>query len=394
MATQLYHQNAILMAKTETNYGVDSAPTAASNAYLVRNLDISPMEGGAVDLEYVRPFYGQDASLRTSTYVTVNFDTDWIPGTGSAGTASPFDTLFKACGLSSTQTAAAITGTCQAGSTSSTIKLAASASATDNLYRGATVTITAGTGVGQSAIIATYGGSNKTAWISGTWTTTPDATSQYSIGANMAYDPVSSGFGSATIYFNVGGVQHAILGARGTFTVNLEANQIPSLKFTFTGLYGGVSDQVIAAPTYSGFGAPVAVNTVNTQGWLHGKPFIGGSQGIQLQKISFDLGNQINYRLMVGSESVVMSDRKPKGSVTIEMTSVAFMDWFTRVKNGTTGGAIIQNGIVSGSIVTAVFPKTQLENPKYEESDGIVMLTADWRAIWTSGNDEVRYLEK
>ena len=210
----------------------------------------------------------------------------------------------------------------------------------------------------------------------------------------MAYDPVSSGFSSCTIYFNVGGVQHAILGCRGTFTVSLEANQIPSLKFNFTGLYGGVTDVAITTPTYTGFGTPVAVNSTNTLGLLHSKAMSGGTSGIQVQKFSFDLGNQINYRLLVGSESVVVSDRQPKGSVSIEMTSIAFKDWLSSVKTGTTSAAFIQNGTVAGSIVHAIFPKTLLENPKYSDSDGIVMLDMDFRAIWSSGNDEVRLLEK
>ena len=93
MATQLFKQNAILMAKIETTSGTDSIPDSSNNAVLVRNMSINPMEGNAVDLEYVRPWYGQDASLRVATYMTCQFDTDWVPGPGAAGTASPFDNL-------------------------------------------------------------------------------------------------------------------------------------------------------------------------------------------------------------------------------------------------------------------------------------------------------------
>jgi hypothetical protein len=71
--------------------------------------------------------------------------------------------------------------TCQSGSTSTTIKLDAAASAVDNFYQYQTITITGGTGAGQSAIINSYVGSTKVATVNKTWGTTPDATSTFSI---------------------------------------------------------------------------------------------------------------------------------------------------------------------------------------------------------------------
>lgn len=71
--------------------------------------------------------------------------------------------------------------TCQSGSTSTTIKLDASASSTDDFYKYQTVTITGGTGAGQSAIIDSYVGSTKVATVNKTWATTPNATSTFCI---------------------------------------------------------------------------------------------------------------------------------------------------------------------------------------------------------------------
>jgi len=73
-----------------------------------------------------------------------------------------------------------LVGTAQAGA-SSTITLKSSASATDDRYNNFTITITGGTGSGQSKLITDYVGSTKVATISGTWTTNPDNTSVYSI---------------------------------------------------------------------------------------------------------------------------------------------------------------------------------------------------------------------
>jgi len=81
------------------------------------------------------------------------------------------------------------TGTAQSG-TASTIVLASGESAIDNYYAGLPITITGGTGSGQTKIIAAYVGSTKTATIQGTFGTPPDNTSTYSIpGGLYGTDP-------------------------------------------------------------------------------------------------------------------------------------------------------------------------------------------------------------
>lgn len=75
------------------------------------------------------------------------------------------------------------TGTAQAGSTSNTIKLASSTTSQDYTYVGNIITITSGTGSGQSKTIIDYIGSTTTATVDSNWSTIPDATSVYSIAA-------------------------------------------------------------------------------------------------------------------------------------------------------------------------------------------------------------------
>ena len=72
------------------------------------------------------------------------------------------------------------TGTAQAGA-STTITLDAGAVATDDIYNGATITITSGTGAGQTRIISDYVGSTKVATVSTSWATTPNNTSVFSV---------------------------------------------------------------------------------------------------------------------------------------------------------------------------------------------------------------------
>jgi hypothetical protein len=69
----------------------------------------------------------------------------------------------------------------QAGSTANTIVLAATASATDNIYNENIISIVGGTGAGQTRQITKYTGADTTATVDRDWEVTPDNTSVYEI---------------------------------------------------------------------------------------------------------------------------------------------------------------------------------------------------------------------
>jgi hypothetical protein len=70
-------------------------------------------------------------------------------------------------------------GTADAGSTSTTIVLAAAASSTNSDYLGCVVAITGGTGKKEARVITGYVGATRTATVDYAWTTTPDNTTTY-----------------------------------------------------------------------------------------------------------------------------------------------------------------------------------------------------------------------
>jgi hypothetical protein len=72
------------------------------------------------------------------------------------------------------------TGTAQGGNTT-TITLKSASSGSDDYYNGLYITITGGTGAGQTRIITDYVGATKVATVDSAWTTSPNSTSTYSI---------------------------------------------------------------------------------------------------------------------------------------------------------------------------------------------------------------------
>ena len=89
--------------------------------------------------------------------------------------------------------------TAQAGGTD-TITLDTGAVATDDIYNGSTIKITAGTGSGQNRIISDYVGSTKVATVSQAWTTQPDNTSEFTIESHVnQFVNVNTTYGRARI---------------------------------------------------------------------------------------------------------------------------------------------------------------------------------------------------
>ena len=373
----------LILAKTEATYGTDSSP-AGTDAILVKELEITPIEADVVSRDLIRPYLGNSDQLLANTRVSITFQVE-MAGSGAGATAPRFSSLLKACGMAETTTAAAITGTATAGSAGS-ITLAAASSATDDIYNGMIITITGGTGSGGVGVITDYVGSTKVATVQkSTATFTPGASSTYSIAANVGYKPVSASFDSASIYFNNDGVLHIITGARGTFVLNAEVGEIPTIEFTMLGIYNAPTDTAAPATTYTNQATPLIFKAGNTTAFS-----ILGYSGC-LMSLELDMANETIYRELVGCDkSVIITNRAVEGTCMIEAPTIAQKDFFTIANDDTTGILTMLHGTTAGNRVTLLAPKVDIGNPSYEDSDGIQMLSLPFAAIPTSaGNDEV-----
>jgi hypothetical protein len=380
----LLSRKRLLLTKIESTYATDSSP-AGTDAVLVRNLEITPIEADTVSRDLIRPYLGHSQQILSQARVSITFEVE-LAGSGTSGTASRVDSLLRACGLAATTTGSDVTGTAQAGSAGS-ITLAAGASSTDDFYSGMVITLTSGTGSGSKGVIVDYVGSTKVATVQkSTAAFTPDGTSAYSIESNVRYRPVSTGFESATIYFNNDGILHKATGCRGTFTMNCEVGQIPTIAFTMTGIYNAPTDTAAPATTYSDQATPLIFKAGNTSAVS-----VLGYADCCLMSVNLDIANEIVYRELVGcTKQVLITNRAPAGEVMIEAPTIAAKDYFTIANNDTTGLLTFMHGTTAGNQVTMLAPIVDILNPTYSDSDGIQMLTLPYVAIPSSaGNDEL-----
>ena len=302
----------IIIAKIETTYGTDSVP-AGSNAILVSNLNMTPLDSDMASRDLIRPYLGNSEQLQAGVRTMIEFEVE-LQGSGAAGTAPGYGALLRACGLSETVSA----------------------------------------------------------------------------GVSVTYAPVSASFESVSLYFNVDGVLHKMLGCRGSVSLSLNVKQIPRIKFSLTGLFSAVTDTAAVTPVYTQFKTPLPVTNINTTPFtLHGISAV-------MSELSIDLANEVVHRTLVGgSESVLITDRKPAGSITIEANTIATKDWFTAAKNATTGSLDITHGTAAGYKVQITAPNVQLTKPSYSELDGIQMLQMGMNFIpGSGGNDELSIVVK
>lgn len=96
-------------------------------------------------------------------------DTETVDTKAPAAVLGSFSIARKPAGC-------VLQGTAQAGG-AGTVTLPSTAVGTDSYYNGDLVVVIAGTGIGQSNVIASYVGSTKVATMGANWVTTPDSTS-------------------------------------------------------------------------------------------------------------------------------------------------------------------------------------------------------------------------
>ena len=202
---------------------------------------------------------------------------------------------------------------------------------------------------------------------------------------SVTYAPVSASFSSVTIYYNIDGLRHKVTGARGTFSINCAVGEIPSIDFTFTGVYNAPDDSALPSATYANQASPLIFKNGNTSS------FQLLSYAGALQSFSFDLGNNLVYRELVGgTKEVLLTDRAATGSTTIEAVSIATKDYFTAALSDTTLGNLdFTHGSTAGNIVDFASTKVDIGDVSYGDQDGIAMLTIPYTCVpSTSGNDE------
>lgn len=233
----------ILLAKTETSYGVDPTLTGAANALLLTNVQLSPMEGEDVDHEEELPYLGNSRTSATGLRMRLRASVN-LHASGTPGVAPAWGPVMKGLGCSETVV----------GSTS------------------------------------------------------------------VTYRPVSDGHDSLYWKVWIGSTLYAMKGSRGDGTIRFPAQGLPKLEIDFQGLFIKPEEATRPTPTLTNWKRAKVVSALNTPS------FAIDEVPLVMREVSMALGNDVQPRLLVPTEQIVIVDRGETISARVEAVPLTTFD--------------------------------------------------------------------
>lgn len=202
-------------------------------------------------------------------------------------------------------------------------------------------------------------------------------------GVKVEYTPITASQESVAIYFSIDGTRHVLLGARGTAVYKLNAQGIPVFSCTLTGTFTTPSEQAIPAVSYASFQAPQIANNANTPIFT-----IGGSAFI-LRDFELDLACQVEPRLLIGSEAILITGKNETVKATVEAVPVSTYNPFAVAQAASLQAIVLQHGTVAGRRVQIDVPyAVQQRLTSYGNTQDILEWPLTFSAQPSAGNDQ------
>lgn len=196
-------------------------------------------------------------------------------------------------------------------------------------------------------------------------------------GTSVTYTPVNSAFSSYTLdYYADNKSRQAITGIRGTAEISLSAGELPTIAFDHMGLFAAPTMLTRPTESYTAQAAPVAVNSGNTTNVsVHGLSAC-------MTAFSLSLGVEMKFEQKAGCiQQVRIVDRKPSGSISIELPDIDVKDFVSIASAQTTGAISWTHGTTPGNIITFSASSASFGSPTFENVDGITHVTLPYRLL-------------
>ncbi len=209
------------------------------------------------------------------------------------------------------------------------------------------------------------------------------------VSTSAAYDPVSENFDSLSIYFHRDGIQHKIIGARGTkLQAVLNRREFGVINWTFQGLYAGPADVAYPSPTYNATLPPRVVGATFT---------MGGYSPIA-SRLEINIDNKVGVKDDINSadgilEVILGADkREVKGSFDPEVVALATKDFWSEWEAGTEQALSCLVGATAGNKYTISGAKCVYDEVGYGDRSGLLTYQNAFSFKKTSGDDEHQFL--
>lgn len=188
---------------------------------------------------------------------------------------------------------------------------------------------------------------------------------------SVTYNPVSRNHESVAVHLWIGDTRFALIGARGTGTLRVNASGIPVLEVELTGLWTQPSQAARIEPDLDDqLEADVlAATTTNTP------VFTVNAVGLVMRSLSLTLGNQVEPRFLIGADRVMITGRQELVETTVEAVPLSTLNPFALALARTKVPIALTHGTAAGKTVSLSVPAAQVQRlQSIEEQQGI----AEW----------------
>ncbi len=172
---------------------------------------------------------------------------------------------------------------------------------------------------------------------------------------SVIYNPITQNPESASIHLHIAGTRYVILGARGNVRIDIQAQAVPKLRFTFRGLFAVPTDTAQPTANLTPWTVPQLATMANTP------VFEIDGQALVMRSFAMDLGNQIEGRFLIGKEEVKLGDRQESIETTVEAVPLATFNPFLRALNQSATALQLVHGTGAGRIATLDIPAAQMQ---------------------------------
>jgi hypothetical protein len=202
----------------------------------------------------------------------------------------------------------------------------------------------------------------------------------------VEYNPITDDMEWCDHYFYISGNLHKGLGSRGKWALNFTQNELPTIQWNMMALVKLADISASAAPslTTSAWKKPVTPNKVNTA-----LVTIGG-YSVKARSLTVDSGLDVQFRGLMGDESIQIGDREVTGELRIESANVTAHNFFSDADNRTESALSLVHGTAAGNIVKLDAPKVEVGAPQYVNDNKFVGMVLPLTFKPSSGNDEIK----
>ena len=212
----------------------------------------------------------------------------------------------------------------------------------------------------------------------------------------VEYLPATDTLKSLTIYWYDDGVLHKAIGCMGQPKLSAKSGEAPKLVFDFMGLQIDPTATASVVATLTAWKPPVAITKDNVSdvkfGCTYAAGALVGGTPYASTGLTLDWGNTVNFSPNLTAQEIVLSERKIKGSMSLQLSAADEVTMAGAVKAGSTQGMGFVIGNTSGNMIMLHAPAMRLTTYKKEELDGKRMIGFDWELDPVAGNDELRLI--